>query len=120
MKFDGHTSKEWLESAAMWQKKAEQYGPDMESSRKACLEEVRVCKLLAESARWHVGSVGRGKAAKLYLYEDDFQVALIKLEYGVYKIAKWFTSRPEPRFDSFCDCLSRNETIGILVRNAGL
>lgn len=116
MKFDGHTSQEWLDSAAMWEKKAALYGPDMASSRVACLESAKHCRMNAERARWHVGSVGRGKATRLYLYEDDYQVALLKIEYGQFRIAKWFTSRPEPRFDSFCDCLSRHETLELLAK----
>lgn len=116
MKFDGHTSQEWLDSAAMWEKKAARYGSDMESSRVACLRSAEDCRRRAERARWHVGRVGRGEAAKLYLYEDDFQVALVTFENGSFRIAKWFTGRPEPRFDSFCDSLSRSETLEILAK----
>lgn len=116
MKFNGHTSQEWLNPAQMWETKAAKYGPDMESSKQHCLDMAKSCRLYAERARWHVGRVGRGKASRLFLYEDDIQVAQLKLEFGRLRVGKWFTSRSESKFECFCDSLSQVETIELLAK----
>lgn len=115
MKFQGHTSREWLNSANMWKRKAASYGPDMESSRQSCLQCAEFCTKNAERARWHVAS----HKGKIYLYEDGLQVARLKYEsFGrnsLLQVAKWFTTRSQVCFFDLCDSLTVSETLEALT-----
>lgn len=115
MEFDGHTSAQWLNSAAMWKRKAASYGPDMESSRQSCLQCAEFCMKNAERARWHVAT----HKNRIYLYEDEIQVALLRRESDGYRlklrVAKWFSERSRMKFESFCGELNTVETLEALT-----
>lgn len=69
--------------------------------------------------KWSVKRVGSTRSGKLFLYEDDCQVAQLKYDhnykFGCLVIAKWFTTRSIEKFDTFCNALSVSETLEILA-----